>query len=188
MYWHRSTFSFDEARIHCNSVRPARLQHSNSGTTFHWHNCILTSTFFAPCRAPGTPLSIRPTPPHTASHHCPYMQHQGEKASVLLHHIQPHNRRNTNDSYMQVGYDNDDQTVIVDMKLRALYVKASSEWQLSSPCSCEVRSVPMFMSRVLPADRDTRLDPMPTLAWIFPITSIHSKYDHASLQCMFGVI
>lgn len=41
----------------------------------------LTSTFFAPGRASGTPLSIHPTPPHAASHHCPYTFHTKEKNS-----------------------------------------------------------------------------------------------------------
>lgn len=46
---------------------------------------ILTSTFFASCRASGTPLSIGPAPPHTASHHCPYISHQGEKVYHVCH-------------------------------------------------------------------------------------------------------
>lgn len=44
---------------------------------------LLTSAFFAPCRASGTPLSIHPTPPHTASHHCPYISDQGEICHIL---------------------------------------------------------------------------------------------------------
>lgn len=37
---------------------------------------LLTSTFFASCRASGTPLSIHPIPAHTAPHHRPYNKQQ----------------------------------------------------------------------------------------------------------------